>query len=426
MAEQIPETAQMSPAELGPIYDLSRVGEAGMARRTVMAAGTLGLAVITGVGAYLIGNEGGDAHGREGKLPAAKLVNQSVDQSVLDALTVKSAEIDCVDVAHKSQGRVQTFKRDGKEYVSLVPDVLKPRVHSDDVATPFTSAETDNAGHVRETVEQICRDPYFGIQLANGFTDMKIGDHKMVEINDWLGKYQDVSKVNDQAEAVLPLLGRDASANPPSDKEINEAVAKNADYEHLAGLLATLVERFRADGVKTDTSTINLHVADGGVQVGDGKLPELAVNPTADSLPAFHFVLDQKTGECLAIFGLNLEDKRFELFKCVVKLPVTPGTRTRITTPGTTPGKTVPGTTPTTTLHPKHDDGQGIPGPGGDRPQHTPPPEGPPVSDVGHNPVGGTTPTTPEKPVTGTTVKLGGSGTVTTAPKQPPITAPAG
>ncbi len=421
---QTPETSvQMSPEAIGPVYNLDSLSEAGMARRSLLLSVTAGVAAVgAAIGSY-IGLHGGEsAHADTNPSSTTTIEAQAhgVDQGVLDALTVKTSTVDCAQIA-------ETDGTGTDKVIKFSIGALKPvsanaaqanqetRLWSDAISTPYKSSEKDNVALLIETQKSVCGDPELGVTLANMFANMIVEGTEVVKLNPWLKPYAgNVDKINDEAKKFIPLL--DSNITPNKDL-YDKAIEQNHAYEKLAEKLDTLLSKFKADGVRTSRTTLFYHLETGGLVVGN--LPEVELVDQLNlqyEAKAFRLKLDEKTGQCLIEIGFNIGDKRPEEFEeCVI--PTAPPVNNKLpqsTTPrrGTTP-RTTPGTTtPTTTLTPKFDDGQGIPGPGGNSPQRTPAPEGLPTPDHDQpNPVGGTTPATPERPVTGTTVKAIGSGT---------------
>jgi len=231
-------------------------------------------------------------------------------------------------------------------------DALKktpPRASSASLATPFSA--TKPADILREFQQSDCKDPHLGtawaVFFAQDFRDwfLKTQGIDLVELNGWLKPFSaDQLNIEDngiatKAAEYIPLL----NVKDPSSEQIDQALTKNRQWQAVAERLNTLLERFEVLGIQSRDSVVSYRVS---APVA-GALPSVGRDPVTDTKPALVLSFTQKVGCTVAEVGINLEDKRPELFKpvCVTSTPTpTPSHTTppRHTTPPTTPPHTTP------------------------------------------------------------------------------------
>lgn len=237
--------------------------------------------------------------------------------------------------------------------LKTVPD---PRKWSDAISTPFTS--TDPAGVRKELQQSICADALVGESWATfDATDVRdkllslTGIDLLVE-NPWLQDATDISKVNERAASYMPLL--DVKPANATDDQIKSAWEKNRAWQDRAAKINTLLDRFAAVGIDARQSVVNYHLSNGGMVAGG--LPSVERNPNPEGLPALILSLTQKD-QCkdLLTIGVNLADKRPELFESPDCASPTPAEQ-----PGTPSG----GDTPETPQDCASHFGEGWTGPG--------------------------------------------------------------
>ena len=260
-------------------------------------------------------------------------LNDDERAALIKALTVKTvpASAEC--------------KTDDYGNVAYAIDSLlgvPPRLWPDAISTPFVA--TDPAAMRVELQKEICEDPVLGgAYLA--FMATSVRDTLLAEtgidlnnLNPRLKEYTDVSQITPKATAFVPLL----NVKDPSEKQVDAAVAKNADWQQDAALVNTLLERFAVLGIEARSSVVNFHLVNYALDVD--ALPTIGVNDKQENLPALIFAITEK-GQCgeITTFGANIGDKRPELFEakdCAppVETPTPPAPPTTTTPP--TPGCT--------------------------------------------------------------------------------------
>lgn len=393
-------------------------------RARVVASAAFVLAVLAA--AALIGLRGNGDDGESDPPPESTTSTTiTIDTDLIELLTVTTTTVDC----EKLVGEGATKKLDdGTAVIDFEVGALAPvadggRKWSDAISTPFKATVPKDA--LKEIQAAICQDPLLGATVAHLFAGFEVQGVKVVDLNDWLKPYgMEADQINDLAAGFIPLL--DVSGTP-NQEQLAEAISQNLEYQRLAEKLGTLLDRFSVVGIQAEQSVLNYQLTSGGLVVG--KIPEVAINATQESLPALVLELNAKPGICLARLGFNAGDKRPEIFDCPpVNPPTAPpsGGSTTTTPPATTapcgdkssgrlpdescgvPYTTVPRSDTTT------------PGTGTTRP--TVPPTAPPDTLPP-----GVTPTTWDVVPTPSTIQLPDSPPVTgTAPTTvpPPATAP--
>jgi len=231
----------------------------------------------------------------------------TVSQEIIDALTVKTASADA-ECSLDANGLVSY-------QVDALTEVPDPRKWSDALSTPFTAT---TANEIRNELQQaICKDPLLGVSylvfFATDVRDQLLVDAgvDILKLNPWLKPFAvDPSEINAKAAEFIPLL----DVKNPSDKQVNQAINKNREWQQLASYVNTLLDRFEVSGIEARKSIVNYHLAVGGLVVGS--LPSVERNPNQESLPALILSLTEKD-QCQAILemGANVADKRPELFK---------------------------------------------------------------------------------------------------------------
>lgn len=241
--------------------------------------------------------------------------------------------------------------------IGALESVPEPRKWSDAISTPFGAQDPEA---IRDELQQaICQDPVLGTSwlafLVNEFQEHY--NINLSELNPWIADYAtDVDQIDEVAAGFIPLL----DVAEPTDEQILAAVEANKKWQQRASYIGTLLDKFALGGVEARPSVVNYHLKDGGLVVG--ALPAVEKNPQQESLEALVFEVTLKDQcEPLASMGVNIHDKRPELFdgkKCETPTPETPGTPGTPDKPHTpeTPGTPPPTTTtppPPTTLEPK-------------------------------------------------------------------------
>lgn len=231
---------------------------------------------------------------------------------------------------------------------------IPPRATADAISTPFKA--TKPADILSEAQVSICEDALYGstvgVFFANDIADtfQKYGVD-LVEVNPWLAEFVDA----DIATVADSYVLTEDEAKDATDEEISAALTKNREWQDQAARLNTMLERYEMLGIQELDSSVTYHITAPVV----GGLPSVGPDDKVDSLPALVFSFTQKNGCSVSEFGLNLQDKRPELFTpdCSTPNPETTPPTTN-TTPPTTPGcttncSTTPPTTPPTTCQDK-------------------------------------------------------------------------
>lgn len=256
-------------------------------------------------------------------------------QAIIDLLSVKTASPDSVC-------KTDQYKLVGWQIGSL--ENIPPRKWSDAISTPFNA--TDPEGIRNELQQAICQDPLLGVSWAQFFATSVPG---LTDVNEWLKPFAiDPAQINVKAAEYVPLLD---VANPTT-AQVDAAMAKNKEWQQTASFINTLFDKAAQLEVKALPSVKNLHLAVAGMVVG--KLPSVELNPDQEGLPALVLTYTAKdVCKPLLTIGVNVADKRPELFES--KVCSTPTTPTSTTTPPptthTTPPTTPPPTTPPTGKH---------------------------------------------------------------------------
>ena len=293
-----------------------------MTRQNLRSLGVLGALLVTV--SVVVGLFAPD----HGKADAASHTRDLVTE----ALTVTTVNVNCADVVVAHGGSTVA---DGGQTLIRFKDRIgalqgtPPRLWNDALDTPYVA--TDPQKMLEETQAKICENPLYGVTIANWFANMSVGDVHVVDLNtNWLTPFKgDAGQINDQAASYMLL-----DVANPTDQQKQTAVTQNIAWQNVAERLGTLLNRFKVVGVQALPSTLNYHLAGGGVSAG--QLPEVGLNPAQENLPALILALYFK-GQCIPqkIIGLNTGDKRPEEFA----LPVceTPAPTTTAAPPGTTP-----------------------------------------------------------------------------------------
>jgi hypothetical protein len=242
-----------------------------------------------------------------------KDTNAGTDDSnttaLIDILTVKTVNVDCVNVLNANGGSTRAV--DGKTYVVYDIGALKPvppRKWSDAISTPMKGKSPPTKREY--TQAEVCQNPHYGVTLANFFANLNVDGVNIGDLNPWLAPYKGSPKtVNDKAAAFMPLL----DVSNASEEQANKAAQKNLEYQEFAAKLDTLLGRFKLDGVKRLKSVMNLHLVAGGLKVGG--LPEVGINRHQEHLPALVLSVTLK-GACAPakVIGINTGDMRPEVF----------------------------------------------------------------------------------------------------------------
>lgn len=248
--------------------------------------------------------------------------------ALIKALTVKT-------VPASAECKTDDFGNVDYEIDSLL--AVPPRMWPDAISTPFVA--TDPTAMRVELQKEICEDVVLGVSYLT-FTATSVRDTLLAEtgidlnkLNPRLGEYTDISQITPKATAFVPQL----NIVDLSKKQIEEAMAKNADWQKDAALVNTLLERFAVLGIEARQSIVNYHLVDYALDAD--ALPTVGVNDKQENLPALIFAITEK-GQCgeITAFGANTSDKRPELFeakKCVPPVE-TPPTTTVPPPPGCT------------------------------------------------------------------------------------------
>ena len=251
-------------------------------------------------------------------------------QAIIDLLTVKTASPDSVC-------KTDEYKLVGWKIGSL--ENIPPRMWSDAISTPFNA--TDPEGIRNELQQAICQDPLLGVSWAQFFATNVPG---LTAVNEWLKPFAiDPAQINVLASSYVPLLD---VANP-TPAQVTTAIAKNTEWQQTASFINTLFDKAAQLEVKALPSVKNLHLAVGGMVVGT--LPAVELNPDQENLPALVLTYTAKdVCKPLLTIGINVADKRPELFEskvCTTPATPAPTTSQTPTTPPTT-HTTPPTTTP--------------------------------------------------------------------------------
>lgn len=190
---------------------------------------------------------------------------------------------------------------------------VPPRIATDAISTPITV--TDPVAARVALQEAVCKDPLLGVTwlafMATTLRDQVLRDTgiDLLVLNPRLKAYADVSQINAQATAFLPLL----NVKDPSKTQLDDAIRKNRTWQKAAALVNTLLERFAVLGIEARLSLVNYHLTDYALDVD--ALPMVGINDKEESLPALIFSITEK-GQCgeVTSFGANVGDKRPELF----------------------------------------------------------------------------------------------------------------
>jgi hypothetical protein len=274
------------------------------------------------------------------------------------------------------------------------------RLHSDSIANPMSHKESGDTKQdtLREFQSTMCESPEVASMVAHYFANLKVDGIEVVNLNPWLEEYEgDDSIINDRALALVPQYVDPLNTSP------EEAQEANAVHSKLAGMLATLLERFENAGIEGDIeTTFNYHLGTGGLQVGGlAEITENKVQYVGDFLV---LELTTKDGRCAEVVLINVDDQRIATTDTC---EVVPEPETTVTTK---PIKITPTTVPDTsetTIPNKNDDGV-LPGN----------PDVPADQDPG-------TPDVPGEGGAGQTPNADGTITGETLPQaQPPTTTP--
>lgn len=308
----------------------------------VKTLGIIALVLLLAIGAWAIWFRGDTSNDDSDEQDTEQV---ELTEDIKRALTIADGdELKCGDV--DANGLV-SFKLESKEKV--VP--AGPRLWSDSLGLPVNGE--DAVRGLNETQYVIWHGPDVGVTYAHFFAKLSVGDMKLVELNPWLADYNvDDSQINDQAASFLLV-------DNPNDDDYKNAHKRNKDYQELACKVNTLLDRFHVAGIAPDRpSTLNYRLKAGGLSIGPKGLSEVESTTDVDRRPAIVLELTSKTAKpCEPVFaiGINVGDKRPELFApapkqsedCVPKT-TTPkeSTPSISTTPNTT--TTTPSTSTTT------------------------------------------------------------------------------
>ncbi len=231
--------------------------------------------------------------------PSPSAAADALDPELIKLLTVSTIS----DTA-----QCETDQYDIVEFDVAALKGIPPRKTADAISTPFKA--TEPADIRAELQSSICEDPllgstwgaFFANQVADTFKKEGID---IVELNPWLKEFVDAD-IATVAGGYIPLL----DISDPSAEQIDAALAKNRDWQDQASRLNTLLERYEALDVETRNSSVTYHVIGPVV----GALPAVGLDPKVDRLPALVFSFTEKNGCSVSEFGVNLQDKRPELF----------------------------------------------------------------------------------------------------------------
>ena len=195
-------------------------------------------------------------------------------------------------------------------------DSLPGRGHlkyTDSVSTPFTSTDKDKM--FEELIDSIHREPTTADAFAQAFSIVEIGKIKMKKENPWLVDFMQKSERDGLRTAWLTHKEKDGSV--VTDTDGTETLFVTNEFCQKSELVSSLLYTFDNQGVK-EGRTSKIHWP--SMQLAAGELPRAYAerNPDKqDSKPFLALVFTTKTPQdCPYVIGVNIEDKRPELFDC--------------------------------------------------------------------------------------------------------------
>lgn len=236
-------------------------------------------------------------------------VEAEVGPEITEVLTIRSTTIDCVAIVRENGGEI-VQSSDGSSVYRMREEAQIPvgeggRIIPDGLALP-ASDQNDPVLTLNEAILAICQGPDYGGAWMHMFAHLTVDGHALVDLNPWLLPSQaDDKQINDMAQTFV----RNVDGYPARDYFLS------VDYQVLAEFTAELLVRGRLVGVLAEQSVLNYHLAGGGMTAG--QLPEIEVNSVQEALPAVVIEYYSKTGECLLRIGINVRDKRPEIFSCL-------------------------------------------------------------------------------------------------------------
>src|SRR5579864_4655390 len=135
----------------------------------------------------------------------------AISQAVIDALTVTTTSVDCLEVVNNNGGSTQATIN-GQTIVSFNGHIgalmgTPPRKWSDALSTPYV--QSDPSQMLAETQATICEDPLYGSTVGNLFANMMVGSAKVLDLNSWLQPFagDPATTISTTAAGFIPLLG---------------------------------------------------------------------------------------------------------------------------------------------------------------------------------------------------------------------------
>lgn len=232
-------------------------------RGTIWSGIALGALVVLSVILYLtigVNNTaagGGDNGG--GNTAGSSAPAVPFDPAIL---TVTTSQYDCIAEAEKAG--VQVDKERGViRFDSAGLKGVPPRVYSDSISTPIVATDGELA---RDEVQlAICLDPGLGISTGTELSNLTVAGYNVGDLNPWLTKYgRDPAKTQEEVNKILLYSGQNYTA-----EEVQAHFKAAAEYLQWAGLLNTLLDRFKVEGFQALPSVLNLHFAAGGMVVAE-------------------------------------------------------------------------------------------------------------------------------------------------------------
>lgn len=257
--------------------------------------------------------------------PAAKAKHQHYNrQELIRQVTVDTAtvSVDCVATVRQHGGQI--LKIDGNDVIVYRhghnASVSRGKRIRDGFNTPL-AGRTD-AARLENAKTKVCDDPLYMCTAGRFFQTEKFAGIRVANYNSWLQRLVRSSDadINNCAERLIAV----PHAKKLSDKTLAKAVvANNLRFQYYASRVATLIDRFGNDGVRTQRSTRNYHLLAAGVVAGS--LPEVGLNPVQESLPALQLSITLK-GACapVVVIGFNVLDSRPEEFAPPTCAPARP------------------------------------------------------------------------------------------------------